>query len=270
MSLIAFDFKFMENQFFDTIPLWEFFLFTIVSSLIVFEIGFRLGRIFYHKSLGKVPMESMVTAIMGLLAFVLAFTFGFAANRFENRRSTLQEEANAILTTYLRSKYLPEPYRKIIPPLLNDYVNIRLEVPKTNDINKAIEKSESIHQDLWNQVVLLVEEGYTSDVTALFIESVNQVLDLHSNRVLLVSEIKVPNILWVILLLLTLISMGSMGYIAGFRDTRNLGITLLVIISFSSIIYLIADLEHSQTGFIKVSQRPLINTLKIMQKDLKQ
>lgn len=257
-------------QILEAAPLGVFFLFIVVISLFVFEIGFELGKVVFHKSLGKVPMESMVTAIMGLLAFVLAFTFGFAANRFENRRTILQEEANAITTTYLRSKYLPEPYNKTIPPLLEEYVNIRLDVIKTNELAKAIEKSESIQISLWNQAVSLVKEGHSNDVIALFVDSLNQVIDLHAKRVMLATGIKVPDILWVILLLLTLISMGSMGYIAGFRDTRNLGISLLVVISFSSIIYLIADLEHSQEGFIKVSQKPLMDALKLMQKDFNQ
>src|SRR5262245_59423620 len=114
----------MEDQILDIIPLWGFFLVIIILSLIVFEIGFRLGS--YVKSSERAPTESIIAAMLGLLAFMLAFTFGFAANHFENRRGMVLEEANAIKTTYLRSQYLPEPYKKTIPPLLKEYVAIRM------------------------------------------------------------------------------------------------------------------------------------------------
>lgn len=255
----------MEYQILDLMPLWGYFLFIVAISLLVFELGFQFGRFIFRRALGKAPMESMVTAIMGLLAFILAFTFGFAANRYENRRNIVLEEANAVTTTYLRSKYLPEPYKNAVPPLLKEYVTVRLEASKMKDISEAIEKSEAIQNQIWDQVVSLVEAGHSNDVIALFVDSVNQMIELHAKRVLLTTGIKVPNIIWYILLLLTFISIGAMGYLAGFREIRNEGVSLLVIISFSIVVYLIADLEHSQEGFIRVSQKPLVETLRKMQ-----
>ena len=45
--------------------------------------------------------------ILALFAFMLAFTFGMAGSRFEARRQAVLEEANAIGTTYLRTRLLP-------------------------------------------------------------------------------------------------------------------------------------------------------------------
>lgn len=81
---------------------------------------------------------------------------------------------------------------------------------------------------------------------------------------------KVPNILWLMLFLLTFFSIGAMGYLSGFRESRNIGVSVLVILSFSCVIYLIADLEHSQQGYVKISQQPLIDVLEMMQKDTAQ
>jgi len=49
----------------------------------------------------------MIAAILGLLAFRLAFTFGVAASRFDTRRELVLDEANAIGTTFLRAALLP-------------------------------------------------------------------------------------------------------------------------------------------------------------------
>src|SRR5438876_10839801 len=73
------------------------------------ECGYRLGK--YRRSRqeqGKeAPGGTMVGATLGLLAFILAFTFGLAATRFDTRRQVLLDEANASGTTYLRAVMLP-------------------------------------------------------------------------------------------------------------------------------------------------------------------
>ena len=50
-------------------------------------------------------------ATVGLLAFLLAFTFGMAESRYNNRKQVVLQEANAIGTTYLRTDFLSEQAR---------------------------------------------------------------------------------------------------------------------------------------------------------------
>ena len=69
----------------------------------------------------------MVAAVLALLAFLLTFTFGMAASRFEARRQVLLDEANAIGTAYLRAALLSDPQRAEIRKLLREYVDVRLE-----------------------------------------------------------------------------------------------------------------------------------------------
>jgi hypothetical protein len=45
----------------------------------------------------------VVGATLGFLAFLLAFTFNMAANRYDTRKGLLVEEQNAINATYRRS-----------------------------------------------------------------------------------------------------------------------------------------------------------------------
>ncbi len=63
---------------------------------------------------------SVIAVSLGLLAFMLAFTFGIAANRFDTRKQLVLDEINAIGTTYLRANTLPEPPRTKIRKLLRD------------------------------------------------------------------------------------------------------------------------------------------------------
>jgi hypothetical protein len=79
----------------------------------------------------ETPVGEMVASTLGLLAFILAFTFGLAASRFDAKRQLLVDEANAVGTTYLRAEMLPER-RDEIRALLRDYVEVRIEAVKSS------------------------------------------------------------------------------------------------------------------------------------------
>src|ERR1044071_1741066 len=89
----------------DPFPLWTILPLTVVLALLSVELGYRLAR--YRLQREPAEKESslggMVGSTLGLLAFMLAFTFGLAGSRFEDRRQLLLSDANAIGTTYLRT-----------------------------------------------------------------------------------------------------------------------------------------------------------------------
>src|SRR5215471_9222007 len=127
----------------DVLPLWGLFLAILLLVLLSVEGGYRLG--IYRRSRSEeekeAPVGAMVGATLGLLAFMLAFTFGLAAARFDTRRHVLLDEANAIGTTYLRAGMLPERGEQI-RTLLRDYVAARLEAVESGNIAEGIGRSE--------------------------------------------------------------------------------------------------------------------------------
>src|ERR1043166_6655429 len=117
-----------SNGILDAFPLWGLFIVILLVVLLSVECGYRLGkyRRSRHEQEKEAPLGTMVGATLGLLAFILAFTFGLAAARFDARRQALLDEANTIGTTYLRAGMLPERGEQI-RGLLRDYVAARLE-----------------------------------------------------------------------------------------------------------------------------------------------
>jgi len=113
----------------DPFPLWAILPLTIVFGLAAFEFGYRVAhyRQQLHQEEKESPVGGMVAGTLGLLAFMLAFTFGLAGSRFEDRRQVILAEANAIGTTYLRAAMLPEPMRTEVKNLLREYVDLRVE-----------------------------------------------------------------------------------------------------------------------------------------------
>src|SRR5690348_10734501 len=93
----------------DHLPLWGLFGATVAVVLLSIEGGYRLGQSRRRRSEDEKegPVGAIVGATLGLLGFILAFTFGLAASRFDARRQIVVEEANDIGTTYLRAGLLP-------------------------------------------------------------------------------------------------------------------------------------------------------------------
>src|SRR4051794_40948932 len=127
-----------SNEPLDVLPLWVLFISTLFLILLAEEGGYRLGKYRGSRAQEKeAPVGEMVVAMLGLLAFILAFTFGLAAARFDTRRQILLDEANAIGTTYLRAGMLPER-RGEIRALLRDYVDTRLLAVRSGKIAEGI------------------------------------------------------------------------------------------------------------------------------------
>jgi hypothetical protein len=257
---------------FQEAPLLAIFVFTFLALFLAFEGGLFLGK--RHRLAAdqndRAPIGSIVAATLGLLAFLLAFTFGITASKFDERRTLVIEEANAIGTTYLRAGYLPEPYQTEIRKLLTEYVPIRLEAIKPGKLADGIKRSEELQDLLWLQAVAIAEKNPDSVVAGLFISSLNELIDLHTKRVNIGVYFRLPLIIWSVLFFVTVLAIGSVGYQIGLSHARYLGITSLLILTFSSVFVLIVDLDRPQEGFIQVSQQSLIDLMDKFSRNIKQ
>ncbi len=245
----------------DFIHLGYFFLLVIAIVFLSIEIGFFFGNLQSHKKIH--PKDSTIGTIagatLGLLAFILAFTFGFTASRFENRRDLVLEEANAIDTTYLRAGYLEEPYSGEIRHLLKGYLDLRITASKDMPAEEILKQSDQFLDKLWAHAEVLAKKDPSSDLLALFVESLNNVIEIHSKRALVTLWGRVPMVVWIVLGFLTISSMFGMGYLSGLTGTRNVSVNLMLILSFALVIYLIADLDRPREGLIRTIQQPLID-----------
>jgi hypothetical protein len=249
----------------DLLPLWGLFFIIVVLVLAATEGGYRLGSYRQRRSDREkdAPVGAMVGATLGLLAFLLAFTFGMAASRFDNRKQLVLDEANAIGTTYLRASMLPEK-RDEIRALLRSYVDSRLEAVQSGRVAGEIHRSEEIHGQLWSEATAVALQHPDSVVVGLFVESLNEVIDLHAKRVTAGLRNRIPGTIWVALLTIAALSLGAMGYHAGLvGTTRSLAI-IVVSLAFSAVIALIADLDRPQEGTLTVSQQALVDVRQLM------
>ena len=244
----------------DLLPLWGLFLTVVLLVLAAIEGGYRLGG-YRHRQSGRekeAPVGAMVGATLGLLAFMLAFTFGMAASRFDTRKQLVLDEANAIGTTYLRTAMLPEK-RDEIRDLLRSYVDTRLRAVQTGRVTEEILRSEDIQNQLWSAATAVGLQHGDSIVVGLFVQSLNEVIDLHAKRVTAALRNRIPGAIWVVLLTIATLSLAAMGYHQGLVGTTRSLTILVVAVTFSAVIALIADLDRPQEGSLTVSQQALID-----------
>jgi len=205
----------------------------------------------------------MVGAMLGLLAFMLAFTFGLAASRFDDRRHVVLDEANAIGTTYLRAAMLPQTIGTASRDMLREYVDVRLEAAQAGRINEAISKSEDLQNRLWSQAVTVTETD-RSPIASLYVQSLNEVIDLHAKRIMVAAQSRVPGAIWIALYLLAILAMSAMGYHQGLTSNKRSIALLGLIIAFSAVLILVVDLDRPGEGLLRVSQKSMIDLRRSM------
>lgn len=261
----------MDHEF---TPIWLLFSGTILVVMLSLETGYRLGHRSRRKSEGEkeAPISTMAGSVLGLVAFMMAFTFGIVSNRYEGRKNLVREEANCIGTAYLRADFLPDPDRAEAKALLKEYVADRLMVidelrsgkRTLGDLGEVISKAGRIHERLWGMAIMNAEKNMDSDVYSLYITSLNDLIDLHAMRVAVSLQARIPAGIWFSLGSLTMFGMVSIGYQMGIAGSRRSLVQGILAISFSIVIALIATLDRPDTTYITVSQQPFIDLLNSM------
>jgi hypothetical protein len=249
----------------DTIPIWIFFAGIIILVLMAIEVGYRMGRLVRrHSENEKDTSVSTITgSVLGLVSFMLAFTFGIVTDRYDARKALVREEANAIGTAYLRSNFTSEPDRGKTTKLFREYVDSRIDAAQSRDsdkIQKALIESNRIQRQLWDMAVVNSLKDMNSVVAALYIDALNKVIDIHALRVAVAWHARIPGGIWLVLFILVILGMFGVGYqsaIAG-SSKRSFASPILAL-AFSLVIVLIASLDRPQSGFVKVSQQPLVD-----------
>jgi hypothetical protein len=246
------------RAFLNSMPLWLAFLGTAALILACWTIGFRIGARRISATDPKDSLEGeVVAATLGLLAFVLAITFGMAEARYDARRQVLLEEVEAIRSAYLRAGLVGEPDRSAVRRLLREYADARISVATSLDFVEATTRAETLHDSLWTHAVAMAATNPT-DIAALAVEALNDVITVHVQRSALAMAVRIPEAIWLALYVLTALGMVMLGQHFGVRRERpSFGVVGLAV-SFALVILLIDALDRPQRGFFVLSQRPMV------------
>jgi hypothetical protein len=147
--------------------------------------------------------------------------------------------------------------------LFREYVQVRLDiakrVPAQAEVSAAIARSNGIQSALWRKAKEAIAVDNSMVPTGLYIQSLNEVIDNQEKR-LTAFQAHVPTIVLLALYGISIVAIGFAGY-AGGLEKRPWRLPVYVMASLvAAVILLIQDVDRPTTGFIAVSQQPMIDT----------
>jgi hypothetical protein len=225
------------------------------------EIGYRLGRK-YQTRFGletESGVLAIASALLGVLGLLLGFTVSMAVSRYETRTQLALAEANAVGRAYLRTKLLPPSEGAEIAHLLSEYTEAHLQFDEDEPgrIEEVRRRSDRIKGQFWDKAVIYAKKD-PNDVTALFLESLNEVIDLEAARWRAYNNV-VPGTVLYMNALVALLAANLIGYGLGLRAQRQLFATCMLAVAIAIVMAVILDLDSPRQGFIRVSQQALID-----------
>lgn len=250
----------------DILPIWALFLATTAFIVAMVEVGYLFGKWVLGRTdqERESPVSAISGAILGLTAFMLAFTFSMASDRYDTKKSLVREEANVIRTAWERADFLREPDRTKTKALIREYVDQRIAYTQDRDkdnTDSAIDNAIRIQHEVW---AIGVENTRTdpfmfSDIGSLYMDSVNRMAELNALRVNLGLQARIPTGIWFVLFALLVLGMMGVGYQTAIAGSRRSRVTSILALSFAFVIALIAALDNPMSSFITVSQAAMVN-----------
>ena len=270
----------LVSHIFDLVPIWLLLLGTILLMVLFIEYGFRLGQkaLASSKKTQTAQVRAIMGAGLGLLAFMLAFTFSTAQTHFETRVQSLAEEARIARNAFMQADLLAEPERSQAKQLLKDYIKIRSGMQEMSGQNiseqlaELVRVSEQIQQDLWSLATRghgkVVGDRVDNGQSEQFMASVIALTDIHFTRLHSAVMNRIPFTIWMTLYLMAILSMIIMGYQAGLTDRRSPVATVTLAVAFSAVIILITDLDRPVMSFFEINKQLLVDLNEYMEADL--
>lgn len=255
-------------QWFASLSLMGVALAILGSMSLAAVLGYGVHKLELRLTKGRQDSEQnqesyLIGAILGVLALLLAFSFGMALDRYEERRHLVIQEANAIGTSYLRAQLLDEPHRSRLSSLLIKYTDNRIELANvaSDRLNAQLVINDRLLTDIWAAVTASRESALAHGISTPLLMTFNEVIDLDTER-RVSRTMRVPTPVLLLLYFYLVLVAAVLGYVLKQQRIRLCGAFFILLTIYVSII---ADLNRPTSGTIRESQEPML----ILQASLK-
>jgi hypothetical protein len=261
----------MTDHLLDRLDAWLLLALLVAVLAVASDVGRRVARRELrrrqvsaddHKTLAGVVLG----ALLGLLGLLLAFSFSIVEGRLAARKRLVLEEANAIGTTYLRAGMLDAPHEQRVQRALERYLQGRIGLTR-DELPRALAESAELHARMWDAAEAAAEARPGSPIVALFVDSLNDVIDLQEERLTVgLYQRLPPPFLWTLFLLATL-TLGVLGYHVGLSGPRSRALlpTGVVVVSLTVVMMMVVEMDRPWGRMFTVSQQPFVDTLESME-----
>lgn len=231
------------------------------SMLTAVWIGYKIA---YKNPKGKSKNTELLSPLLGLLALLMAFTFGMSNSRYDDRKNNLIDEANCIGTAVLRADIYPDSLKMEFKKDIKSYLNSRKDFYTLGGdeakIKVSLKQSSEASTKLWNRAAFYAKNKDYFIQSNMMLPALNEMFDSASKSNIVYNS-KVPETIIYLLLVFSVIISFYIGYNSGLEKKIEqnfiLGFCLLICV----VIFITLDLDRSRRGLIKLDTE-----IEIMQK----
>jgi hypothetical protein len=211
-----------------------------------------------HRNLEK-EVHDFFAIILGaaltLLGLIIAFTFSMAVSRYDQRKNYEEQEANAIGTEYVRADQLPPDGAAKVHALLKSYLDQRIlfyRAHSEDELRQINARTAQLQTEMWAEASTS-SAALPAQILTFVLGGMNDVLNSQGytqaawwNRI--------PIAAWMLLISISIFCNLLIGYDAPGRSTVLL---LILPITLSVVLFLIADIDTPRHGIIRVRPQNL-------------
>ena len=252
---------------------WLIALLLFVGCLAAAEISFFGARRWKKggSTLKKEHIKAIQTTVAALLGLLLAFSVSMAVDRYENRKASVVDEANAIGTAYLRVTLLPEPQRGEAEQAFKSYLDLRLELARPDWFTAAgaelRARQSELQREIWKLGVSASQVDPRAVTTGLYVQAANEMIDSAGRRDAGLRN-HVPESVLYMIFAVCLVTVGTIGFFSGLEGARSLIATVLICVILAAVVFVIMDFDRPYRGILKVGQQPMAELRQTMDEGL--
>ena len=212
------------------------------------------------------PVGVVQGVMLGFVGLLLAFGLSQSVARYDTRRALVVQEANAIGTTYLRAQMLAEPVRTRSLDHLRRYgdlaVHLADEVPDSDAFDADAARMDVTQQALWALAGDAVRDDPRGTAPRLYVETLNQTIDSHTDRVTSVRN-RVPGTVLLLQVAGSAIAIFVLALYLAMLGRRVAAVFIAAGV-VTLIIFISVDLDRPHRGLITVPDSALVSTRAMM------
>lgn len=253
-----FNIRYMKHSFIYDIPTWLIGILLFVFMYSAIRIGYRLGS---RKPKPAADDTGMLSSLLGLLALLLAFTFGMAGTRYDTRKSNMVLEANEIGTAILRADVYPDSLSVLFRKDFENYLDARISffIVGRDDAKVALAQKKASETSvlLWKRASTLAKNKDFFIQSNMMLPALNGMFD-SAEATNASFRSSVPDSIVYLLLIFSIVISFYSGYSSGLRKQ----IESLFVIGFCLltcfVIMITLDLDRPRRGTIDMKNEIIL------------
>lgn len=221
------------------------------------ELGRALGvRHLKQHSQQKLEVVTVAeSAVFGLLALLVAFTFSGAYDRFESRKMHLVEEANVFDTAYNYIDLIPEnmqpELRDNMRKYFEAYIQAFNDIPYMSQVKADLQTAQYYENKIWHLTVKSCDESTNKTLAQIYIPAFSNMFE-KAHMGYYITQIHPPYIIFALLICLAALGAFLVGYTSAENIKKHPLHSICYVLLTAFTIYVIINIEFPRIGFINL------------------